>query len=274
MVKLVPTMWNMLLNTPEVHHYDYGHLRLVISGGAPIAPELVRKIMATFKCEYIQNYGMTETTHFLTISRLKENLKRLPQEEQMAYKAKIGRPFLGVKIRVVDEQDQDVKPDGKQVGEIIVKGDIITPGYWRLPEENARAFKNGWLYTGDLATIDKEGYLGIVDRKKDMVVTGGENVFSLEVENVFYMHPSIKEAAVLGVPHRKWGEAVKAVCVLKEEAPASEEELISFCKEHIAHYKAPKSVDFVEVLPKTGSGKIDKKTLKEKYWKGFDRSIG
>jgi fatty-acyl-CoA synthase len=230
--------------------------------------------MATFKCEYIQNYGMTETTHFLTISRLKENLKRLPQEEQMAYKAKIGRPFLGVKIRVVDEQDQDVKPDGKQVGEIIVKGDIITPGYWSLPEENTRAFKNGWLYTGDLATIDKEGYLGIVDRKKDMVVTGGENVFSLEVENVFYMHPSIKEAAVLGVPHHKWGEAVKAVCVLKEEAPVSEEELIFFCKKHIAHYKAPKSVDFVDVLPKTGSGKIDKKTLKEKYWKGFDRSIG
>ncbi len=274
MVKLVPTMWNMLLNTPEVHQHYYGHLRLVISGGAPIAPELVRKIMATFKCEYIQNYGMTETTHFLTISRLKDSLKRLPQEEQVAYRAKIGRPFLGVKIRVVDEQDHDVKPDGKQVGEIIVKGDIITPGYWRLPEENARAFKNGWLYTGDLATIDKEGYLGIVDRKKDMVVTGGENVFSLEVENVFYMHPNIKEAAVLGVPHRKWGEAVKAVCVLKEEASVSEEELISFCKEHIAHYKAPKSVDFVEVLPKTGSGKIDKKTLKEKYWKGFDRSIG
>jgi len=273
-VKLVPTMWTILLSDPTVHQRDYSSLRLVMSGGAPIASELIRKIMANFKCEYIQNYGMTESTHFLTISRLKENLKRLPQEEQLEYKAKTGRPFIGVKIRVVDDHDQDVKPDGKQVGEIIVKGDIITPGYWRLPEEDARAFKDGWLYTGDLATIDAEGYINIVDRKKDMIVTGGENVFSIEVEKVLYLHPSIMEAAVLGVPDPKWGEAVKAVCVLKKGKSVSQEELILFCKEHLTHYKAPKSVDFVDSLLKTGSGKIDKKTLKEKYWRGSDRFVG
>jgi len=273
-VKLVPTMWNMLLSDPRVHQHDYSHLRLVMSGGAPIAPELIRKIVTHFKCEYIQNYGMTESTHFLTISRLKENLKKLPQEEQLEYRAKTGRPFIGVKIRVVDEHDHDVNPDGKQVGEIIVKGDIITPGYWRLPEENARAFKDGWLYTGDLATIDAEGYINIVDRKKDMIVTGGENVFSIEVEKVLYLHPDIIEASVLGVPDPKWGEAVKAVCVLKKGRSVSQEELILFCKEHLTHYKAPKSVDFVDALPKTGSGKIDKKTLKEKYWQGSDRFVG
>ena len=273
-VKLVPTMWNMLLSDPAVHQHDYSHLRLVISGGAPIALELIRKIMTNFKCEYIQNYGMTESTHFLTISRLKENLKKLPQEEQLEYRAKTGRPFIGVKMRVVDEHDHDVKPDGKQVGEIIVKGDIITPGYWRLPEENARAFKDGWLYTGDLATIDAEGYINIVGRRKDMIVTGGENVFSIEVEKVLYLHPDIIEASVLGVPDPKWGEAVKAVCVLKKGRSVSEEELILFCKEHLTHYKAPKSVDFVDALPKTGSGKIDKKTLKENYWQGSDRFVG
>ena len=217
---------------------------------------------------------MTESTHFLTISRLKENLKKLPQEEQVEYRAKTGRPFIGVKMRVVDEHDQDVNPDGKQVGEIIVKGDIITPGYWRLPEENARAFRDGWLYTGDLATIDAEGYINIVDRKKDMIVTGGENVFSIEVEKVIYLHPDVIEASVLGVPDPKWGEAVKAVCVLKKGGLVSQEELILFCKEHLTHYKAPKSVDFVNSLPKTGSGKIDKKTLKEKYWRGSDRFVG
>ena len=273
MLKMIPTMWTMLLNDPTISERDLSSIRLVVSGGAPIAPELIKKIMTTFGCEYIQNYGMTEATHFLTISRLKDHLKELSEAEQLKYKAKTGRPFLGVKIRVVDKNDQDVKADGKAVGEIIVKGDIITPGYWKLPEEDARAFKDGWFYTGDLSTIDEEGYLQIVDRKKDMIVTGGENVFSIEVEKVLYMHPEMVEAVVLGVPDDKWGEAVKAVCVLKQGSQACKEELIALCKKHLAHYKAPKSVDFVKELPKTGSGKIDKKRLKEKYWKGRGRFI-
>jgi fatty-acyl-CoA synthase len=274
MLKLVPTMWTMLLNDPTLASRDFSSLRLVISGGSPIAPELIKRIISTFKCEYVQNYGMTEATHFLTISRLKESMKNFSEDDQVAYRAKTGRPFIGVKIRVVDENGLDVDQNGRNVGEIIAKGDIITPGYWQLPEENARSFKDGWLYTGDLATIDAEGYIQIVDRKKDMIVTGGENVFSIEVEKVLYRHPAVEENAVLGVPDSKWGEAVKAVCVLKKGATASEKELIEVCKEHLAHYKAPKSVDFVEELPKTGSGKIDKKALKARYWSGFDRVIG
>jgi acyl-CoA synthetase (AMP-forming)/AMP-acid ligase II len=273
LLKMVPTMWTMLLNDPTVHQRDFSSLRLVISGGAPIAPELIRKIMETFKCEYVQNYGMTEATHFLTISRLKDSLRCLPREDQIRYLAKTGRPFFGVKIRVIDENGQDVKPDGEQVGEIITKGDIITPGYWNLPEENEKAFQDGWLYTGDLATIDQEGYIHIVDRKKDMIVTGGENVYSVEVERILHYHPSLVECAVLGVPDPKWGEAVKAVCVVKVGRDVTEEDLISTCKEYLASYKAPKSIDFVAELPKTGSGKIDKKGLKENYWPHSERTI-
>jgi len=263
---MIPTMLNMLVNTPGVENFDFSFLRVLLSGGAPIAPGVVKRIMETFQCDYIQTYGMTETSPYLAVSILKENLKRLPEKEQFTYKAKTGRPFIGVLLRVVREDGTDVAADGQEVGEIIVKGDIVTPGYWKNPEETAKAIKDGWLYTGDMAVLDEEGYINIVDRKKDMIITGGENVYSVEVENVLYTHPAVLEAAVIGVPHPKWGEAVKAVVVLKEGHNVAEEELITFCKERIAHYKAPKSVDFVEELPKTGSGKIYKKALKDRYW--------
>jgi acyl-CoA synthetase (AMP-forming)/AMP-acid ligase II len=271
--KMVPMMWNQLVNHPRVKDFDYSSLRLVVSGGAPISPSLVQKIMDTFGCEYVQNYGMTETAQFVTISRLKENLRNLPPEEQMKYQSATGRPFIGVKLRVVDEDGNDIPSDGTHVGEIIVKGDIVTPGYWNLPDENAKGFKDGWLHTGDMATIDEEQFVRIVDRKKDMIVTGGENVFCIEVENVLYKHPAILEAAVIGVPDEKWGEAVKAVVALKNGHTVTEKELIDFCRGLIAHYKSPKSVDFLEALPKTGSGKIDKNPLKEGYWKGFEKRV-
>ncbi|HDG97640.1 MAG TPA: fatty acid--CoA ligase [Desulfobacterales bacterium] len=263
---MIPTMLNMLVNTPGIESYDFSSLRVMLSGGAPIAPDVVKRIMETFKCDYIQTYGMTETSPYLTLSILKENLLHLPYDQKFRYKAKTGRPFLGVLLKVVREDGTEVTPNGEEVGEIIVKGDIVTPGYWNNPEETAKAIKDGWLHTGDMAVIDKEGYVNIVDRKKDMIITGGENVYSVEVENVLYKHPAVLEAAVIGVPDSKWGEAVKAVVVLKEGHNATEEELIAFCKERIAHYKAPKSVDFVEELPKTGSGKIYKKGLKDRYW--------
>ncbi len=264
---LIPTMLNLMVNHPDVKKYDYSSLRVLMSGGAPIAFELVKKTVETFGCDYIQTYGMTETSPYLTMSILKEHLEKLPYEEKLRYKAKTGREFITVSLRVVDEDGRDVKRDGKQVGEIIVKGDTITPGYWNLPEETRNTIKDGWLYTGDLATIDPEGYVQIVDRKKDMIITGGENVYSVEVENVLYMHPAVLEAAVIGVPDEKWGEAVKAVVVLKEGYSVSEKELIDFCKKHLSSYKVPKSIDFVDSLPKTGSGKIYKKALRERYWK-------
>ena len=262
---MIPTMLNMLVNTPGVETHDFSSLRAILSGGAPIAPEVVRKIMETFKCDYIQTYGMTETSPYLTVSILKENLAYLSDEEQFLYKAKTGRPFIGVLLKVVREDGTEVTPDDKEVGEIVVKGDIVTKGYWNRPGETQKALRDGWLYTGDMAVVDREGYVNIVDRKKDIIITGGENVYSVEVENILYTHPSVLEAAVIGVADPKWGEAVKAVVVLKSGETATEEEIIQYCKHHIARYKAPKSVDFLSELPKTGSGKIFKKGLKERY---------
>jgi acyl-CoA synthetase (AMP-forming)/AMP-acid ligase II len=261
---LIPTMLNLMVNAPDLDRFDYSSLRVILSGGAPIAPETVRKIIDAFQCDYIQTYGMTETSPYLTLSILKKHLRGLPREEQLRFKAKTGREFITVQLRVVDEAGVDVKKNGDQVGEIIVKGDTITPGYWNLPEETEQAIRDGWLYTGDLAVMDEEGYVNIVDRKKDMIITGGENVYSTEVENVLYMHPDILEAAVIGIPDPHWGEAVRACVVPKEGRAVSEQDIIAFCRENLAHYKAPKTVVFLDALPRTGSGKIYKKGLREK----------
>jgi acyl-CoA synthetase (AMP-forming)/AMP-acid ligase II len=250
-----------------VTKHDYSSLRVLLSGGAPIAPQLVRKIIETFKCDYIQTYGMTETSPFLTMSILKNHLCSLPYERQLVYKSTTGREFLGVNLKVVNEKGEEVNHDNKEVGEIIVKGDTISKGYWKLPQETKKAFKNGWLYTGDMAVIDQEGYVTIVDRKNDMIITGGENVFSIEVENILYTHPAVLEAAIIGIPDEEWGERVKAIIVLKEGEKATEEDIIEYCKGKIAKYKIPKSIDFSVSLPKLGSGKISKKILKEKYAK-------
>jgi fatty-acyl-CoA synthase len=208
---------------------------------------------------------MTETSPYLTLSILKDHLKKLPWEEQLQFKAKTGREFINVSLRVVDDVGNDVAADNQQVGEIIVKGDTVTPGYWNLPDETRAAIHDGWLYTGDLAVIDEEHYVTIVDRKKDMILTGGENVYSTEVENVLYEHDAVLETAVIGVPDDHWGEAVKACVVLKKGCEVTEEEIIAFCKKNLAGYKAPKSIDFLKTLPKTGSGKIYKKGLRDPY---------
>jgi acyl-CoA synthetase (AMP-forming)/AMP-acid ligase II len=270
---LIPTMLNLMVNSPGVEKYDCSSLRVLLSGGAPIAPEVVRKIVETFKCDYIQTYGMTETSPYLTLSILKNNLKQLPYKDQLRFKSKTGREFIGVELKVVSDQGGEIKRDEKEVGEIIVKGDIVTRGYWKLPEETAKSIRDGWLYTGDMAVMDEEGYVTIVDRKKDMILTGGENVYSTEVENVLYMHPAILECAVVGVPDEKWGEAVKGIVVMKSGQKATEQEIIQFCKDRISHYKAPKSIDFIEALPRTGSGKIQKKGLRDHYWAGYEKKV-
>jgi acyl-CoA synthetase (AMP-forming)/AMP-acid ligase II len=216
---------------------------------------------------------MTETSPYLTLSILKEHLDKLPYEDRLRFKSKTGREFLGVELKVVNDRGGEIRKDDKEVGEIIVRGDIVTKGYWKLPEETAKSIKNGWLYTGDMAVMDEEGYVTIVDRKKDMILTGGENVYSTEVENVLYMHPAILECAVVGVPDQKWGEAVKGIVVLKPGVKATGQEIIEFCKEKMAHYKAPKSIDFIEALPRTGSGKIHKKGLRDPYWANYEKKV-
>ncbi len=205
--------------------------------------------MQGFGCDYIQTYGMTETSPYLTFSILKGPLKKLPPEKQFEFKAKTGREFIGVSLKVVRENDQEVRPDNQEVGEIIVRGDTITKGYWKLPEETAKAIKKGWLYTGDLAVIDEEGYINIVDRKKDMILSGGENIYSTEVENVLYQFPKILEAAVFGVPDEKWGEAVHAAVVLKENQKATEEEIIFFVRSTWPLTRPPSQSPFLSFCP-------------------------
>jgi fatty-acyl-CoA synthase len=260
---LVPTMLNLMVKEPDAGERAY-ELRTMLSGGAPIAPDVVRRILSTFRCDYVQTYGMTETSPYLTLSLLTPELQRLSPEEQLAWKCKTGRPFHGVALQVVDDAGAPVAADGKAVGEIRVKGATVTPGYWQNPEATAAAFdRDGWLRTGDLATIDAHGYVDIVDRKKDVIKTGGESVYSIEVENVLYAHPAVLECAVFGVADETWGERVTAAVVLRADVAATADELIAFCRDRIAHFKAPREVRFLAALPRTGSGKITKRTLRD-----------
>lgn len=270
---LIPTMLSDLVNAPEAGGYAYKALRLIMSGGAPIAPGLVRRVMDTFRCTYVQTYGLTETSPYLTFSLLKERLRTLSPDEQFRYQAMTGRAALGVVLRVVDGDGKDVPADGRTVGEIVVRSDRVTPGYWRLPQATAEAFRGGWFHTGDLATIEGEGYVNIVDRKKDVVVTGGEIVYSTEVENVLYEHSAVLEAAVVGVPDERWGESIHAVVALKPGSAVTGADLMAHCRERLAHYKCPRSVEFVEALPRTGSGKISKKEIRESYWAGQQKRV-
>jgi acyl-CoA synthetase (AMP-forming)/AMP-acid ligase II len=261
---LVPTMLNDLVNHPGADSVRLPSFRLVMSGGAPISPQLVRRVIETFRCEYVQTYGLTETSPYLTFSLLNEKLRRLPPEEQLRYRSKTGRPALGVTLRVVDESGNDIPADGTAVGEIIARGDRITAGYWQRPDLTADAFSDGWLLTGDLATVDAEGYLDIVDRKKDVILTGGELVYSTEVENVLYDHPVVLEAAVVGAADGRLGESVTAFVVPRPDASIAADEIIDHCRERLAHYKCPRRIEVIDALPRTGSGKISKRTLRER----------
>ena len=261
---LVPTMLNDLVNHEDSQGVRLPAFRLVMSGGAPISPQLVRRVIDTFRCEYVQTYGLTETSPYLTFSLLKEHLRRLPPEDQIRYRSMTGRPAHGVQLRLVDEEGNDVPADGRSVGEIVARGDRITPGYWRLPDATAEAFRDGWFHTGDLATVEGEGYFNIVDRKKDVILTGGELVYSTEVENALYDHPAVFEAAVIGVADDRLGESVIAFIALRSDVSCGADELARHCRDRLAHYKCPRTVGIVEALPKTGSGKISKRTLRER----------
>ena len=262
LTNLVPTMLKRLVECSRAAHTDFRHLRLVLSGGAPIAPALVRQVLATFGCEYVQTYGMTETSPYLTLGILSEAQKRLAPDEVLRLRARTGRPFGGIELEVVDEHGARVPADDRSVGEIRVRGATVTRGYWNRPDETARALREGWLYTGDLAVLDAHGLVNIVDRKKDMILTGGENVYTTEVENALYEHPSVLEAAVFGRPDPLWGESVHAAVVLRAGVTLTAEELRSFCRARIAGYKVPRAIEFLDELPKTGTGKISKHRLR------------
>jgi len=268
LTNLIPTMVGRLLAEREAlapEQRPTHALRLLLTGGAPIAPQLIRDVKAAFGCDYVQTYGMTETSPYLTLGLLDERLAQLPLEERERLQAKTGRPFRTVELEVVDEAGASVPADDATIGEIRVRGATVFSGYWQRPEETAQAIRVGWLYTGDLATLDEYGFVNIVDRKKDMIVTGGENVYSTEVEHTLHEHAAIVETAVFGQPDEDWGEVVCAAVVLKRDARVAPEELIAFCRERLAGYKCPKRVYLLDDLPKTGSGKIQKRVLREQF---------
>ena len=264
---LVPAMAIALVNSPDRQKYDLSTLERVIIGGAASSPTLVREVEEKLGVTCISGYGLTETSPALSHSFVKHGFD-LQGEEKYARQAMSGFADPGTEMRVADDRDVDVPRDGKTVGEIITRSDGVMKGYWNQPDATAEALRGQWFHTGDMATIDKDGYLLIVDRKKDIIVSGGENISSLEVEKTIMAHPLVLEAAVIPVPDEKWGEVPKALVVLKTGSRVGEIELIEFCRSRLAHYKCPCSVEFFDSLPKTGTGKILKRDLRKKYWQG------
>ena len=262
---VVPTIAIALVNSPELGKYDLSSLQRINIGGAAASPTLVKEVEEKLGCTCYAGYGLTESSPVLSIALTKTGCD-WQGEERYRGQAMTGYAMPGSELRVVDAHGNDVPHDGKSVGEIVARGDGVMMGYWNQPESTAQVLHDGWLRTGDLATIDEHGYLLIVDRKKDIIISGGENISSLEVEKTFAAHPSVYEVAVIPVPDQKWGETPKALVVLKPGATTSEQELLEFCASRIAHYKCPRSVEFVPALPKTGTGKILKRELRERYW--------
>ena len=259
---LVPTMAIALVNWPDRHKYDLSSLRRVIIGGAASSPVLVREVEAELGCTCVSGYGLTETSPVLTVSSIKTGIQS-SEDERQARQSMAGYAIPGVEIRVVDREGHDVPADGETAGEVVARGDGIMEAYWRQPEETERVFRGSWFHTGDLATMDKDRYIVIVDREKDIIVSGGENVSSLEVEKVITRHPGVYEVAVIAVPHEKWGEVPKACVVLKPGQIVTEAELIDLCRSCLARYKCPAYVEFLDMLPKTGTGKILKRELRK-----------
>jgi acyl-CoA synthetase (AMP-forming)/AMP-acid ligase II len=269
LTNLVPTMLNLMVKESTARARAYPRLRVILSGGAPIAPEVVRQVVDVFGCEYVQTYGMTETSPFLTMSLLTEAMRTWPAEQQLAQRCTTGRPVAGVQLRVVRDDGAEVARDGRDVGEILVRGETVTLGYWRQPEATAAAFTpDGFLRTGDLAVRDAHGYVTIVDRKKDVINTGGEKVYSTEVEHVLYTHSAVLEAAVFALPDPLWGEKVAAAIVVRADQVLDAAGVVAFCRERMAGFKVPREVYLVDALPRTGSGKIAKRLLRDRFGGG------
>jgi fatty-acyl-CoA synthase len=262
---LTPTVIHMILAVPESADADFSALEQIFYGASPISEDLLRRAMARFPCAFSQVYGMTEATGVVT--------SLAPEAHVSGKLLSCGRPVPGVELRVLDAMGNDVKQG--EVGEVAVRGAGVMRGYWRQPEATATALDAaGWYRTGDAGWVDGDGDLFIYDRVKDMIVSGGENVYPAEVENAIDGHPDVAEVAVIGVPDELWGEAVKAIIVAKPGAAADEESVIAWARARIGGFKVPKSVDFVETLPRNATGKVLRRMLRERYWSGQVRRVG
>jgi long-chain acyl-CoA synthetase len=263
---LVPAMILFLVQAPQIRETDLSSLRLIVYGAAPIPAELLKQAMAVFPCGFQQVYGLTETTGAITLLP--------PADHDPADARKLlscGYAQKGVELRIVGDDGTDLPHEA--VGEIAVRSQQVMGGYWKLPEATARAVQGDWFFTGDAGYLDAKGYLYIYDRVKDMIVSGGENIYPAEVESALFGHPAVADVAVIGVPDERWGETVKAVVVRKAGAEVTPGELIGWARARIAGYKLPKSVDFIEALPRNPTGKILKRELRKIYWGDRPRQV-
>jgi long-chain acyl-CoA synthetase len=264
----VPAVMNLLLASPEVGSTDFSTLRTIVYGASPISDEVLVTALRTFGCGFVQAYGLSETFGAVTYLSPEDHDPSNPDLLRSC-----GRPMPGAELRIVDAETGADQPEGV-VGEVWIRSPQTMLGYWRKPDETAATMtKDGWLRTGDAAYL-RDGYLYLYDRVKDMIVSGGENVYPAEVENVLMGHPAVADVAVIGVPHEKWGETVKAVVVAADGAEVDAGDLIAHARANLAHYKCPTSVDVVDELPRNPSGKLLKRELREPYWEGRDRRIG
>jgi acyl-CoA synthetase (AMP-forming)/AMP-acid ligase II len=264
---IVPAALHILLQHPRCAQVDFSRLKYILYGAAPIPLELLRQCIQMFKCEFIQAYGMTETTGTIVM---------LPPEDHdpngNPRMRSAGKPLPGVELRIVDGAGNDVSTG--EVGEVWARSSNNMLGYWNLPDATEKTMaEGGWIKTGDAGYLDEDGYLYIHDRVKDMIISGGENVYPAEVESAIFGHPDVLEVAVIGIPDDKWGEAVKAICVPKPGANIDAEDIISWSRERIAGFKVPKSIDIIPALPRNASGKILRKDLRAPYWKGRERQV-
>lgn len=264
-LSLVPIMAAALVNSPERTKYDLSSLQWISIGGAASSPTLVEQAEENLGCPCFAGYGLTETSPVLSTARTKPGVE-LEGDPRYAAQAMTGYAIPGVELRVVDFDDNDVPRDGQTMGEVVARGDGVMDGYWQQPAATAEVLRSGWFHTGDIATINPDGYIRIVDRKKDIIISGGENISSLEIEKTLLAHPGVYEAAAIPVPDEKWGEVPKALVVLKSDSEVREQELLEFCRSRLAHFKCPRSVEFVPALPKTATGKILKRELRKKFW--------
>ncbi len=268
-VNMVPAIVQQLLELPEARDLDFSHLQVIYYGAAPIGESVLRKALEVFDCPLIQGYGLSESSGGVAYLNEVDHQKALAGRPELLKST--GRAVVLAEIRIIDDAGNEV-PRGR-VGEIAVRGPNVMKGYWRNPEKTAEAIRDGWLRTGDAAYMDEEGYLFLQDRIKDMIVSGGTNIYPNEIESALLAHEDLRDVAVIGVPDPKWGEAACAVCVTRSGGQIEAEALIEFCRSRLGSYKIPRQYVFVDELPRNASGKVLKRVLREPYWKNHDRAI-
>lgn len=271
---LVPVMANALLNSPDLGKFDTSSLVEILLGGAATSPDQLRRLEEAFECRAYAGYGLTETSPVMTSGKLKNQRTYETDEARCEASAMAGLPIVGSEVRVVDGRGEPVAQDMSAVGEVITRGDNVFLGYYRDPQGTAAVVQDGWFHTGDMAVWNEERCIHIVDRKKDIIISGGENISSIEIEKAIAAHPSVFECAVVAAPDEKWGEIPVAIVVLKPEKALSAAELCAYLEKRLARFKLPRLVEFVPgPLPKTGTGKILKRELRETYWVGYERRV-